>query len=357
MFWQFLDYQKRIAETPLTLTNAGFETGDLTGWTVESGTATVSDGDAALGVGAAEGNWSFNPTASDVIIYQDVDVSSYSAEIDIAGAVCTVRRQILSDEYDHSASYISCLDGSGVSVDLTADRAHEKFRLKRTSNGAWTTVRDHFYVPTGTRTIRVHFRSELGAIGSVNQALIDDVLVYLSFDALYHCNRLIPVTNGGFESGDDTGWTQDPVNTWKIVTGNTYGDAGPPEGSYYAFPDNLSAYTLLYQNLDVSEWSGPIEDGSISIIVGAEILGVVSDRGRFETEQFDSGSNLLLAENSVWFSPSSFRFDTFELTVDSNLDNFNLGLRADLEGAGSVNQAYFDDVLAYARFNQQYRTL
>jgi len=43
------------------------------------------------------------------------------------------------------------------------------------------------------------------------------------------------ITNGGFETGDFTGWTRDPTdpNHWQVLTSDVRGGA-PPEGSYLA---------------------------------------------------------------------------------------------------------------------------
>jgi hypothetical protein len=65
--------------------NSGSETGDLSGWTVESGgTWTVDDAHESLS-GGHTGSW-FVRSTGDGVLAQTVDVSSIARQIDLGGA-------------------------------------------------------------------------------------------------------------------------------------------------------------------------------------------------------------------------------------------------------------------------------
>ena len=72
------------------LSNPGFETGDLSGWTVESGgTWTVDNARESLS-GGHTGSW-FVRSTGDGVLAQTVDVSSIARQIDLGGAQARAR--------------------------------------------------------------------------------------------------------------------------------------------------------------------------------------------------------------------------------------------------------------------------
>ena len=72
------------------LSNPGFETGDLSGWTVESGgTWTVDNAHESLS-GGHTGSW-FVRSTGDGVLAQTVDVSSIARQIDLGGAQARAR--------------------------------------------------------------------------------------------------------------------------------------------------------------------------------------------------------------------------------------------------------------------------
>ena len=152
--------------------------------------------------------------------------------------------------------------------------------------------------------------------------------------------------NGGFETGDFTGWTQFASGTQNIITTN------PSEGTYYAELNNNvlgSASIIKNANIGIGTVSAVQEvtitfDARGSTAVGgvafAEFFSELSGGGVSSSEILGGGPLNLNADPNVW---TSFSFTT---TTGSDVSGgLTLQLTATTGGAtGSIAHMFYDNV-------------
>ena len=175
--------QELIAEmNPLTwsalaLDNPGFETGDLTGWTVVGPAWIVTADNAENGAPlAAEGSFFARPAADgDTSIHelrQDIDLSAESALVDSGIAAVRLRAKVSGWEVGNDLSRLALefRDAGGVLIGA------------RIASSTWTNLRTDPWldaelaagVPAGTRSVRLVLVGEWAA-GTHVDAYFDDI--------------------------------------------------------------------------------------------------------------------------------------------------------------------------------------
>lgn len=185
------------------ITNGGFETGNLSGWTTVTGTVGVTNSSAHSGTYAARLG-STNPTNGDSSISQTFTVPSGAATLSFWYLVhCP-------DTVQYDWATAALLDkGAGATTTVLAKTC--------TNTGAWQQVTAA--VSTGhtyTLTLTSHDDNYSADPTSTNY---DDVTLLAPVSN--------PIVNGGFESGNLNGWT--PVSGTTGVT-----TSSPHAGSYAA---------------------------------------------------------------------------------------------------------------------------
>jgi predicted phosphodiesterase len=178
------------------LTNPGAETGDLTGWTSETGDFRAARELAGSTPAPFEGAWQFAAgTTAAARLFQDVDVTDLAADID-AGAMTAHLVGRLRDWAGGDDLAFLGLEARDASGAVLGTRETPGF-----ADAIWTRREAAMALPAGTRTVRAILRGERVA-GSDNDAY---------FDALGLCVDGIP-------TGSDDDLIVPPYLTW--VTGN-----------------------------------------------------------------------------------------------------------------------------------------
>ena len=178
----------------LSITNPGFETGDLTGWSLTGdllgsppaanqwGTTTSSTWMSSPHSGTYFANAQVNGAVGTGLhrhgIYQRVDVSANSAEIDAGTATVTINGYGHGeDAQDYSflriAFYDAVSGGNQLGSDVDSNSA--------TQTETWTTLTiSGQAIPTGTRSIELFAIGTKGVIGgSMMNTGVDDLSGYL----------------------------------------------------------------------------------------------------------------------------------------------------------------------------------
>ncbi len=138
------------------LSNSGFETGDLTGWTVESGGIWTLDNAHESLAGGHTGSW-FVRSTGDGVLAQTVDVSSIARQIDLGGAQARARWWLAetASDTDQARIRLRFLDASNALLGWSilpspTPRARPSFRSKlwgrsqsarARSSSNWTSIR------------------------------------------------------------------------------------------------------------------------------------------------------------------------------------------------------------------------
>lgn len=151
------------------LANPDAETGDIQGWTVESGEWAVKGGDQPVPFG---GNFLFSTgEASASVAYQDVDLLSHAVAVE--GGTVTAHLEVqFRDRVGEDAGYLGlmALDAAG---EVLAEAVEGPLL-----DQAWRRHRAHLILPSGTVTVRVR----LGSVrndGLSNDGVFDDVSLCL----------------------------------------------------------------------------------------------------------------------------------------------------------------------------------
>jgi hypothetical protein len=151
------------------LSNPGFDTGDLSGWTIESGgTWTVDDAHESL-PGGHTGSW-FVRSTGDGVLAQTLDVSSIARQIDLGGsqarASCWLAET--ASDTDQARIRLQFLDASDVELGVV-DPA-----FTNPTGTTFVQIEALGAIPIGTRKIKVRLDIDQVSGASPNLA-IDDV--------------------------------------------------------------------------------------------------------------------------------------------------------------------------------------
>jgi hypothetical protein len=151
------------------LSNPGFETGDLSGWTVESGgTWTVDNAHESLS-GGHTGSW-FVRSTGDGMLAQTVDVSAIAPQIDLGGAQARARCWLAetASDTDQARIRLQFLDGSDIELGAV-DPA-----FTNPTGTTFVQIEALGAIPVGTRKIKV--RLDIDQVsGATPNLAIDDV--------------------------------------------------------------------------------------------------------------------------------------------------------------------------------------
>lgn len=161
-------------EFETSLTNNGFEDGDLTGWTTSGGTmsvGTADDGANAPYIGTYLAHIATG--VGDTTIYQDVDVSSLSSDID-QGSI----------EYLGLVSELQWASTDTANLTLRfLDGADAEISNDTVSNNSdvddWQQLKVSGAVPVDTRTIRFELAGTDTSGGSTATVSFDEALLFL----------------------------------------------------------------------------------------------------------------------------------------------------------------------------------
>jgi hypothetical protein len=151
------------------LADPGFETGDLSGWTVESGgTWTVDNAHESLS-GGHTGSW-FVRSTGDGMLAQTVDVSSIARQIDLGGAQARARCWLAetATDTDQARIRLQFLDENDVELG-TVDPS-----FTNPTGTTFVQIEALGAIPVGTRKIKV--RLDIDQVsGATPNIAIDDV--------------------------------------------------------------------------------------------------------------------------------------------------------------------------------------
>lgn len=242
----------------LPVVNGDFETGDLTGWTLDAGansvlavagSSYVGIVDASAGDFILTGGESSTVQQSLVRVYQDVSLA------DQAGAL---EFQLIADSWknfddaDHASIWVELRDSSDNIL------ATQRYDMQRSTIGyerlfvSISPVLDQSYARVWVEIDR--------DTGLNNNAAVDNV----TFRALTVSNNGatgtwsdLGVVNGDFETGDVTGWTV-TTGTADVIDWSTDPDlvtAGAnaqDNGTFVLWGGNSQASLIMHQDIDVS---------------------------------------------------------------------------------------------------------
>lgn len=308
------------------ITNPSAELDPVTnGWTQSSGNWQRRTGTPT----AQQGTYYFfaGASASTVELYQDVDVSSYSTNIDLGTQAFDFIGYMRDyNGNDESKIIIEYRDASST-VLSTYDSGFRKIT-------SWTLYCDNRTAPANTRTIRIRLQSKRNA-GTNSDGYIDD----LTLNAITATGNLIanpscecpPLING---------WTQSSGNwTQRSATPD------PQHGSQYFYAGAAGGTVELYQDVDVSSYSTEIDDGSQDFSFSGYLNSYIgqTDSANIIVEYRNSSSTVLFTYTTgfygakVWGSFSDIR------TAPANTRTIRIRLQSKRQ-VGSNSDGYTDNL-------------
>jgi hypothetical protein len=152
------------------LTNAGAETGDLSGWTA-TGDPRVDNGTFNSGITPFEGNYAFvGYTGAFTSLTQTVNIAAGSALANVSFWEQGLNQGSTSD---HAYVSLSFLNGTGTVLQTVATPAVDAH------NGAWQQYSGSFAIPTGTAQI-AYTMNFVRAVGSDLDGYVDNNVLTVS---------------------------------------------------------------------------------------------------------------------------------------------------------------------------------
>jgi hypothetical protein len=149
------------------LSNPGFETGDLSGWIVESGgTFTVDNAHESLS-GGHTGSW-FVRSTGDGVLAQTVDVSSIARQIDLGGAQARARCWLAetASDTDQARIRLQFLDEGNVELSVVDPAFTDP------TGTTFVQIEALEAIPVGTRKIKV--RLDIDQVSGATPNLASD---------------------------------------------------------------------------------------------------------------------------------------------------------------------------------------
>ena len=192
------------------VTNGGFETGDLSGWTPSGVAAGISTTGHSGAYSALVGATS--PTNGDSSISQTFTVPASG------GSLSFYYRVVCPDTVTYDWATATLKDNtSGTTATVLGKTC--------TNTGAWAAVSYGLASSAGHSVTLTLVSHDDNYTGDATYTLYDDVTISAPV--------ISPVVNGGFETGSLSGWTSSGVRTGVSSTGHS--------GSYSAMAGNTSA--------------------------------------------------------------------------------------------------------------------
>lgn len=319
------------------VTNSGLENGDVSDWTVTTGSLQAYNSSTL----AHSGNYSLcGGTEAEVLAYLDIDVSDVATAID-AG--------LLSVEYgawaigwptdaDSGQLYIQMLDGSGSVLaenkDIPQQDPFDFVELSASEN-----------LQPGTRTVRLFYYGERNY--GVTSFHVDDIYVRVQpknliedsgFESGNYNSSSNLFTDPSFESGDTSGWL--------ITTGS---DLEPIVGYQHSGIHSLfagqSARSQGFMSFDVSSYANAIDAGNIQADYGAYIntWNGDSDHGRVYLEFRDSSGAVISSNTDIPYQYADTSTAT-SATAIVPVGTWKIYFWFDaVRDNGTDNDVYFDD--------------
>jgi hypothetical protein len=172
---QAIDFPGYLA---VGLVNPSFETGNLTGWTTESGGSfTVDNAHESLSGGHGD-SW-FVRSSGDGVLAQTVDIASIAQQIDLGLAQARARCWLAEtmSEPDQARIRLQFLDAQGVQLGAV-DPA-----FTNPTGTTFVQIEAAGSIPVGTRQIKVRLETDQVS-GSTPNVALDDVTLELDPGAL-----------------------------------------------------------------------------------------------------------------------------------------------------------------------------
>jgi hypothetical protein len=180
-----------VSPTVLSLSNPGAEAGDASGWTAASGGSLWTSTNAiTTGFPATvyEGARYFSGgVVAAARMYQDIDVSIYSSNIDSGGIVAELGVNFCTYEsyYDYLSIFIRALDSSNAVITTVAQED-----IFTTDHLSWLYEDLNLLLPSGTKKVRIEVHATR-TLSTENSVFIDSVSL-----TLYDNSRRITPTYG-----------------------------------------------------------------------------------------------------------------------------------------------------------------
>jgi len=161
----------------------------------------------------------------------------------------------------------------------------------------------------------------------------------------------IALVNGGFETGDFTGWTLANGSGWQVASAGTTGNSDPRTGSFYARVSGNTAGVARRQTFDLVAsgfTTGAIDAGTLTLNFTGWIGGEdgVNDGGRIRVNYLDGSMTLIdttetsttIAAAGVYVQhtiseniPSGTRFLQLDMVLRGNAGGSTLPFGDDFE--------------------------
>lgn len=331
----------------LNITNRGFETGDITGWTqiVGSGASVFSGSPSGPGGsgGTFEGSYALRVGASSMSeVYQEIDlVSAGICTTDIDKNKLSVRvaswRRTYSGDRDQGTHGVAFLN--------SADSEIGRFYGISKNVDVWTKFTDRFDIPTGTRKIRILLRGWRQS-GTNLDAYFDYITAVVLLKPDRGIRRLY-LNNAKFEKAAVTDWTTDfgssgLKTSWGVGSGAFY-------APYFWYGGVVTA-SQVYQELDLRDFT---KDFS-SIDSGNELLRLRWDHSTYSQSDIVRATVQFLSKNNkeLGVAGTQHHYDVIHTTwVEINnklkVPPYTRKIRIFFRGtrtAGTNQDGYFDNV-------------